>query len=462
MFDRLTTSRVLAIVGVIAGVFLIVGVLSSFGGVDESKDTAKVEDVGTISKEEFNHWYLVVAKQPQPGQKKPKAPPPLDSKQGEALKEQVMQFLVSAEWIFGEAKERGLSVTEEEVRRQFAQTKKQSFPNEKAYQRFLRTSGQTVEDLQFRVRLDVLSNKIREDITKGTENVTEGDVEDYYNENAQQFSQPERRDLEVILTKSEAQANEAKQAVADGEWAAAAKKYSKDPASKDQGGKLLGVTKGQQDPAFDAAIFQAVKGRIAGPVKTGAGYYVFRVTKVTPATKQSLKSSAAGIRQLLISQNQQKKLDEFATGFRNDWRQKTDCAPDYVIPDCRNGREEAQTTPPPTVPGQKKPVPGASGAAPPALDGTGGTLATGSSSGGDTVIGTPEQEGGLGGGFGGLQGGGASQQQAALALGGAPQKGQPQAPTGFPPGAIPGGAAPGGAAPGGAGGQGAPQQGGAP
>jgi foldase protein PrsA len=460
MFDRLTTSRVLAIVGVIAAVFLIAGVLSSFGGVDSDKDTAKIDDVGSISKETFNHWYQVVAKQPQPGQKKPKPPPALDSKQGEALKQQVMQFLISSEWIEGEASERGIDVSSQEIQRQFAQTKKQSFPNEKAYKKFLATSGQTVDDLLFRVRLDVLSNKIREDVTKGTENVSEGDVEKYYNENAQQFSQPERRDLEVILTKSQAQANQAKQEVSSGaKWGPIAKKLSKDPASKDQGGKLLGVTKGQQDPAFDAAIFQAVKGKVAGPVKTGAGYYVFRVTKVTPATKQSLKSSAAGIRQLLVSQNQQKRLDQFATGFRADWRQKTDCAPDYVIPDCRNGREESQTTPPPTVPGQKKPLPGANGAAPPALDGTGGTLATGSRSGGDTAIGAPTQPPGAG--LGGLQQGGSAPQQAALALGGAPQE-SAGAPPGLPPGAIPGGAGgvPPGAQQGGV--QGGAQQGGAP
>ena len=458
--DRLTLTGILAIVGVIVLVFLIAGVLSSFGGVDEEKDVAKVEDVGSISKTTFNHWYLVVSKQPQPGQKKPKPPPALDSKQGEALKQQVMQFLISSYWIDGEASERGLSASPTEVQRQFAQTKKQSFPNDSAYKKFLASSGQTVQDLLFRVRLDVLSNKIRENVTSGTSDVSQGAIKDYYDKNAQQFSQPERRDLEVVLNKDKAKADQAKQAVESGtKWAQVAKRYSSDPASKNQGGKLLGVTKGQQDPTFDAAIFTAVKGKVAGPIKTGAGYYVFRVTKVTPASKQSLQASAAGIRQLLVSQNQQKKLDQFATGFRADWRAKTDCAPKYVIPDCRNGRESTQSTPTPTAPGQKKPVPGANGAAPPALDGTGASLAAGSKSGGDTVIGIDISQSGASSALGGQIGSQAP--SAALALGGAPQKGGGAPATGLPPGLTQGGGAAGGAAGQGGAPQGGAQQGGA-
>lgn len=442
--DRFTLTGVLTIVGVVVLVFLVAGVLSSFGGVDDDKDVAKIDDVGSISKDTFNHWYSVVAKQPQPGQKKPKPPPALDSKQGKALKQQVLQFLISSDWIIGEAKDRGLSASDAEIQKQFAQTKKQSFPNDKAYQRFLKTSGQNVQDLLFRVRLDVLSNKIRENVTKGVSNVSEGDIKDYYEENAQQFTQPERRDLEVILAKSEDKANAAKREVESGtKWGQAAKRLSTDPASKNQGGKLLGVTKGQQDPAFDAAIFSTEKGKITGPVKTGAGFYVFRVTKITPETKQSLKASTAGIRQLIISQNQQKELDQFATDFRADWRAKTDCAEDYKISDCRNGREETQTTPPPSVPGQKKPLAGATGAAPPALDGTGGTLATGAKGGGDPVIGVKDQQQQQSlGGLGGVGGAAAGSQTAALALGGAPQKGggPTGAPTGLPGGAVPPGA----------------------
>ncbi len=157
--------RIGAILLAIVAALAIAAVLSSAGGV-ESGDVADVEDAGTVSKQDFDHWLVVVSSQPQPGQKKPSKPPKPGSAQYDAVKQQVMQFLVSAKWIDGEAKERGLSATDAEVKRQFEQTKDQSFPNDKAYQRFLKTSGQTEEDLLFRVRLDVLSNKIRQQVTE--------------------------------------------------------------------------------------------------------------------------------------------------------------------------------------------------------------------------------------------------------------------------------------------------------
>jgi foldase protein PrsA len=427
-------------------------IFSATGGVADD-DVADVEDAGTVSKTDFNHWLEVVSSQPQPGQKKKPEPPKPGSRQYDAVKQQVMQFLVSAKWIEGEAKDRGLSASPAEVDRQFEETKDQSFPSEKAYKRFLRSSGQTEEDLKFRVRLDVLSNKIRQQVTESSQNVSEGEIEDYYNDNAQQFSQPERRDLEVVLSKKQADVLEAKRRVEGGErWSKVARELSDDPASKEQGGKLLGVTKGQQDPKLDAAVFAAVEKKVAGPIKTDAGYYVFRVTKITKSSKQSLEQSQQGIRQLLVSQKQQEELDSFSKDFRNDWRARTDCADDYKIADCRNGREEDQAATPPLPPGQKQPIPGSTGANPPALDGTGSSLAGGD--GGDTVIGIEQDAAGGQGQLGLPGGGGAGAPQAALALGGAPKAGAA--------GAQPGGAVPGGVptTPGGAGGQPVPQQGG--
>ncbi len=74
-----------------------------------------------------------------------------------------------------------------------------------------------------------------------------------------------------------------------------AKKYSIDPTSKNKGGLLVGVTKGQQDAALDTAAFAAPKGKVLGPVKgeLASGYYVFEVTKIKQATQQTLAQATA-------------------------------------------------------------------------------------------------------------------------------------------------------------------------
>jgi foldase protein PrsA len=336
-------TRRLAILGVIIAAVVIAIVLIAAGGDDHSVPAGAVADVDgkPISKPQFDHWLSVVVavQQPPKSKQKPKVPKP-GTKQYEQIAQQVMQFLVSAYWIEGEAADRGITASADEVKRQFKQTREQSFPTEKAYEKFLKQSGQTQADIDFRVKLDVLSNKVRQEVTSDTGDVSDKDIEDYYNDNKQQFSQPERRDVRVVLTKKLDKAQDALKELQGGaDFKKVAKKSSEDPATKDQGGQLLGITKGQQEPAFDKALFSAPKDKLSGPIKTSRGYYIFEVSKITPATTQPLSQSKAGIRQLLISQKQQQSLDEFTTGFRNKWRDRTDCVKQYAIPDCSNGKQ---------------------------------------------------------------------------------------------------------------------------
>jgi foldase protein PrsA len=335
--------RRLSILGVIAVAIVVAIVLIAAGGDDHSVPAGAVADVDgkPISQSQFDHWLNVVVavQRPPKSKEKPKLPKP-GTKEYEQTAQQVMQFLVSALWIEGEAGDRGATASPEEVKRQFKQTKDQSFPNDKAYKRFLKQSGQSEEDILYRVKLDVLSNKIRQEVTKDTGDISDDDVEDYYNQNEQQFSQPERRDVRVVLAKKEDKAQEALQRLRGKEdFKKVAKQLSEDPATKEQGGQLLGISKGQQEPALDKAIFAAAEGKLSGPVKTSRGFYVFEVTKITPATKQPLEQAKAGIRQLLISQRQQEELDKFTTGFREKWRDKTDCLKKLAIPDCSNGEQ---------------------------------------------------------------------------------------------------------------------------
>jgi foldase protein PrsA len=137
------------------------------------------------------------------------------------------------------------------------------------------------------------------------------------------------------------------------------KKYSIDEASKAQGGKLPAVSKGQNEKAFDDAIFSARKGEIEGPVKTQFGWYVFEVQKVTPASQQSLEESRETIKNLLKSQGQQKALDTFIKNFREDYKDDTNCADDYRVAECKNAPKESTETGPASggAPGGQQPQP---------------------------------------------------------------------------------------------------------
>jgi foldase protein PrsA len=330
-------------------------------------------DGTAIEKDTFEHWMQVASKSSgQPGASVPDAPEftkcvenkrktaPKPAKgqpkttdeqlkeqckqEYEQLRDQVLQLLTSFEWIEGEAEEMGITVSDAEVKKSFDQQRKQSFPKDEDYQKFLKDYGQTEQDVMQRVKLDLLSNKIRDKVIKGKDKVTDAQIEDFYNKNKERFAQPERRDLRIVLTKGEAKADDAKAALEGGQsWKSVAKEHSIDEASKSQGGKLPAQAEGTLEKALDEAVFKARRGQIEGPVKTQFGYYVFEVEKIQKASQQTLAQAKETIRQTLQSQNQQKALDAFVKDFQEKWKERTECREGYVTQQCKNAPKPTPT-----------------------------------------------------------------------------------------------------------------------
>jgi foldase protein PrsA len=380
----------------LSAAFLTVGAAAVIGcGGSDSVPSGSVATVGDeeITQEEFDKWLktavsgqaqggdavvpdppeftkCVAAKKDAPvpkGQEKPTdaALKKQCQQEYDTLKREVMLFLIQAEWVEQEAEEQGVEVSDASVRKSFEDQKKQAFPTDKAYNEFIKTSGMTEEDILFRVKLNELQQKLTQKVTEDATKVTDADIEEYYEKNKRRFAQPERRDLRVVLTKTEAKAEQARKALNDGQpWKKVVNQYSIDEASKAQAGLLPAVAKGQQDKALDDAVFQAKKGELEGPVKTQFGWYVFEVEKITPASQQSLEQSKDTIKNLLRSERQQKALDEFVKEFREDYREQTECADDYRIEECSNAPKEQDTGPAsggnpgaPTPAPQPQPVP---------------------------------------------------------------------------------------------------------
>jgi foldase protein PrsA len=360
--------------------FVPAAVLAGCGGVPGNA----VADIDgeSIQKTAFDHWMGVLAKG---GGQKPAAKPPqppdykacvADKRKTaakpakgqpkvtdaalkkqckteyEALRTTTLQLLITAEWIKREADDKGLKVTDAEFKKSFETQKKQEFPKDADYAKFLKTSGQTQADIDQQVRQALLTKKIIAKVTKGTDKVSDAQIKQFYDKNKARFAQPERRDLRIVLTKTKAKADQAKRALAGGEsFSKVAKRLSIDQASKSQGGKLPGVAKGQQEKALDDAIFKAAKGKLVGPVKTQFGYYVLEVTKITAASQQTLEQAKPTIKQTVAGENYNKKLERFAKDYQKRWRAKTECREGFKTPECKNGPKPTPT-PTPAAPGQ--------------------------------------------------------------------------------------------------------------
>ena len=390
---RRSLARLIRILLALGAFFVVAAALAACGGVP-GNSVARVDDAN-ITKSTFEHWLTIAAKSSQPpggggqvnvpdppdyakctaaarkalpkpvkGQKPPtpKALKDQCKQQYEGLRDQVMQFLINFEWLKGEAADQDVKISDAEITKSYNMQKNQQFPKPADFNNFLKQSGMTVADLRLNVEVTLLSNKLREKITKGKDKITPAQITAFYNKNKQQFAQPEKRDANIVLTKTKPKGDQALAAIKGGQsFKAVAKKFSTDPQTKDTGGALPGITKGQQDPAFDKAVFTAKKAAVQGPIKTQFGFIVFEVTKITPATQQTPAQATPQIRQQLASEGQQKALQAFIKKFEKKWKDRTDCRKGFVVQVCKNAKKpKTNTAPPGGVPQQ-----GGQGAPPP-------------------------------------------------------------------------------------------------
>ncbi len=202
-------------------------------------------------------------------------------------------------------------------------------------------------DVLKQVRLMIISDRIQSTVLPDNPPVSDDEIEAYYDANQLQFQQPETRDVRVILTKTEDDANaalaELQEDNSEDSYADVAKEFSIDDATKSTGGLRQGVVEGQSEPALDKEIFAATQGDLVGPFKGDAGFYVIEVQKITPATTTSLEDATDQIKQTLVAARQQEIAQTFQINFRTKWVARTFCADGYRIDDCSNAEPAPST-----------------------------------------------------------------------------------------------------------------------
>lgn len=258
------------------------------------------------------------------------------------LSTQVLNTLITDYWYQAEATKQHVTTSNAAVMKAFEAAKKQGFPTEAQFTTYLSQTGLTVQDILFEFRVTTLYNKL---LAKHATKVTPAKVQAYYNAHLSQYTTPETLDLRIVLTNTSAQALAAKAALTKGmSWNVVAKKYSIDPTSKNNGGLLVNVTKGEEDQALDAAAFAAPAGKLLGPIHGQFGYYIFEVAKIKPSKTQPLSAATALIEQTLTTQLETKASNAVNAQARKDFLSRTTCRALYKVSNCSGYKKSAASS----------------------------------------------------------------------------------------------------------------------
>ncbi len=142
--------------------------------------------------------------------------------------------------------------------------------------------------------------------------VSDQDLQSYYDAHKAEFSQEEQVKARHVLVmvndkrddaQARARVEEARKKLAGGaDFAAVAREYSDDTASKDQGGDLGWFGRNKMVKEFEDAAFGAPVGKLVGPVKSSFGYHLIEVTGKRPAGQQPFDAVKEQIRARLTAE----------------------------------------------------------------------------------------------------------------------------------------------------------------
>jgi parvulin-like peptidyl-prolyl isomerase len=284
-------------------------------------DAIAVVDGNAIDKSEFDSL-IGQAKKSYVLQKRDF--PKVGSPEYNTLKNQAVQFLVQREQFEIKADELEVEVTDKQVDARLAQIKKQYFQgSDKKYQEQLKQQGLTEESVKRDIRAQLVQEGIFKKVTEDTK-VTDKEIQDYYTKNKAQYGTPEQREVRHILVPTKKQADDLYAQLQDGgDFAALAKKFSKDPASASQGGKLT-IARGQTVAPFDHTAFLLKEGQVSRPVKTQYGFHIIEpIGEIKPAETTELSKVKQSIRQQLLQTKRNEAMTTWVEDTKKDFAEDT-------------------------------------------------------------------------------------------------------------------------------------------
>ena len=236
-----------------------------------------------------------------------------------SLEKDMLEQMIETKIMLQEAKKIG-KLEAQDVQERIKPLKEQ-FPSEAEYNTFLSQVKMSEEDVAYILYL-------QDETTKDVASVSEEAARKYYDENQEQFSQPEQLEVRHILffaddgtmgLPTQHSDAEAKKMADDiialldegRDFAELAMEKSEDTGTKTEGGLYTASESGTVPEFYAAAAALSVGEYTEEPVKTDYGYHVIKLEKVLPAEVESFDSVKDLLAEQLTDQAKQEKFNQY-------------------------------------------------------------------------------------------------------------------------------------------------------
>jgi peptidyl-prolyl cis-trans isomerase C len=314
-------SRTFAAVLAIGVAMLAVACSSGDGDGDVPAGSVAVVGDRTISKSAFDDL-VKYAKRSYSAQKRPF--PKAGTPEYAQIRDQAMRFLVQRAQFEVKADDLGIDVSDEAVDKRVDQyIKERHQGSKKKFQAEIKAQGLSEPQARDIIRANLIQEAVYNKVTSDVK-VTDKDIEAYYKKNKAQYGTPETRTVRHVLVKQKALADRLyNQLRGGGDWKAIARKYSQDPASKNEGGRMT-ATKGALVPEFERTAFTIGNNGISKPVKTQYGWHIIQALSPVKKSKATpFKQVKEAIRQQLIQDKRNKEMETWVADMRKDLDKET-------------------------------------------------------------------------------------------------------------------------------------------
>jgi peptidyl-prolyl cis-trans isomerase C len=238
----------------------------------------------------------------------------------QSIKTQAVNLLVQRAERAEQAQKLGVKVTDQEVQKRLDSVIKQYFGGSQAkYQAQLKKQNLTDEQVRKDFKQQLIEEKLYNKVTADVK-VSDADLQSYYQQHVQLYSQPQSRDVQYMLIKKKSLAQQlyTQLKANPGRWCADAKKYSGDPSTAKNCGKAT-FSKGQTVAAFDNLLFSpnaktnVTQAPVYDPTQYKAYFVIRPLSAVKPRKTTPFAQVKASIKQTLEQQQKSTAINTWSS-----------------------------------------------------------------------------------------------------------------------------------------------------